>query len=130
MRSDCSSQQRKASLDAVRFIQEHLAEVELELDTEEDLSRGSLEFPPVTIPTSPRNSQLVFPRPPTSPSSALSFSSTLIDESADDDLRPLRRLFTKLHTRLEGTTDEVEKAVRWLKIVREVMRGIRRRTEH
>ena len=47
-----------------------------------------------------------------------------------DDVRALRVLLTrKIDARLERAGDEVEKAVTWLKIVREVMRGVRRCAE-
>ena len=87
-------------------------------------------FLPVTIPTSPRDSQLYFPCPPTSPSSIISFSSTLIEEHEEDDTRALRKLLTrKITARIDAVFDEVDKILTWLRIVRDVTRSVRRMAE-
>ncbi|KAI0087275.1 hypothetical protein BDY19DRAFT_242332 [Irpex rosettiformis] len=90
-----------------------------------------IDFPPITIPSSPRDSQLIFPCPPTnvSPkSSVISFSSTLI-EGEDDEPRVLCTLLTrKIEHRTNDAFAELEKATTCLRIVREVTRPLRRRT--
>ncbi|KAL4243728.1 hypothetical protein ABKN59_011456 [Abortiporus biennis] len=99
-------------------------------------SEESLEFPPVTIPSSPRDSQLIFPRPPPSPptkslhskSSMISLTSTLID-GEDEDARALRRLLTrKIDARIDAALVEIEKVTDWLRVVRDVVVALKKRT--
>ncbi|CCL98167.1 uncharacterized protein FIBRA_00161 [Fibroporia radiculosa] len=55
-------------------------------------------------------------------SSMISFSSTLT-EGDDDDTRVLHRLLTrKVDARLDGADEEVDKAVAWLRIVKQTLR--------
>ena len=125
-------QERESSLDTARFIQEHLIDVEVASPAEipDTLSGEHVEFPPVTIPSSARNSQLVFPRPPNSPTSTMSFASTLIEDPEDDKMRSFRKLLTrKINARIENGFAEVEKAETWLRITRDVTRTVRRRDE-
>ncbi|EKM58187.1 uncharacterized protein PHACADRAFT_252301 [Phanerochaete carnosa HHB-10118-sp] len=87
----------------------------------------SLEFPPVTIPTSPRDSQLVFPKPPNvlTSMSILSLSSTLVEE--DDDARALRRLITrKIEARTDHALEYTNKSLTGLRIVKDITRTLRR----
>ncbi|KAH9926824.1 ankyrin [Amylocystis lapponica] len=61
-------------------------------------------------------------------SSVTSMSSTLI-EGDEDDMRSLRRLLTrKIGARTDGALTEIDKATTWLCIVKEVARGLRKRT--
>lgn len=94
---------------------------------------GPEEFLPVTIPTSVRNSQLVFPRPPQSPTlstkSSMSSMTSTLNESDDDDVRALRRLVTrKIEERTDVAVEEVEKALDWLRVVKDTVQTLRRRT--
>ncbi|KAI0346533.1 ankyrin [Trametopsis cervina] len=106
-------------------------DMESSLRSDERTGAAFIEFPPITIPSSPRDSQLVFPRPPTnvSPkSSVISFSSTLADGD-DEDPAQLRSLLThKIERRIEYALAEIEKSTTWLRIVRDVTRPLRRRT--
>ncbi|KAH9902811.1 ankyrin [Cubamyces lactineus] len=62
-------------------------------------------------------------------SSVISLSSTLIESSEDDDTRVLRRFLTrKVEARTEGAFEEIDKAMTWLRIVQDTLRGLRRRT--
>ena len=121
-------------MDVARYIQENLIEAGAALDAFDSALENSdktAEFLPVTIPTSPRNSQLVFPRPPRSPesSSLASFSSTLIEDDDSEDLRVLRKLLTrKIDERIDTTIGEIEKVMTWLRIIRDVTRAVHRRT--
>ncbi|KAJ3537551.1 hypothetical protein NM688_g6671 [Phlebia brevispora] len=115
-------QEHQNTLDAMHSLQEYItgaADISSLPDVLQSLSRkSSMEFPPVKIPSSPRDSQLIFPRPPDSSSpSIISFSSTLI-EGDDDDIRRLRHLMTrKTQARLEGAYNAIEKAMIWLRIL-------------
>lgn len=89
----------------------------------------TLAFPPVTIPSSPRDSQLVFPMPPSANTSVstlpLSLSSALLEE--DDDVRALRRLITrKIEARTERALEYANAAIVGLRIVKDVTRTLRR----
>lgn len=100
------------------------------IDDDALLSPSVPDFLPITIPSSPRHSQLVFPRPPTlsTKSSMSSISSTLIDGD-DEDTRALRRLLTrKIDQRTGAALDEIEKVSNWLRVVKDVMLGLRKRT--
>jgi len=53
---------------------------------------------------------------------------TAISEEDDDDLRIIRRLiFRKIETLTSDAWDELEKIVSWLRIIKEVVRGVKRR---
>ncbi|OBZ72183.1 hypothetical protein A0H81_07831 [Grifola frondosa] len=61
-------------------------------------------------------------------SSMVSLSSTLI-EADDDDTHVIRRLLTrKIEARTDGAFEETDKALIWLHVVQDVLRGLRRRT--
>ncbi|KAH8100007.1 ankyrin [Cristinia sonorae] len=132
--------QRETSLDRVRLMQQmndlqySLQDVVLASpEDSSDLSSSPPHFLPITIPSSPRHSQLVFPRPPGPPtlstkSSMSSLSSTLIDGD-DEDTRALRRLLTrKIDERTQAALDEIEKVSHWLRVVKDVLLGLRKRT--
>ncbi|KAI0072753.1 ankyrin [Panus rudis PR-1116 ss-1] len=116
-------------------VQSALEDIILSPEPEEDdPEQVSGEFEPVTIPTSNRNSQLIFPRPPPSPpslsskSSLSSLTSTLI-EGEEEDLRALRRLLTrKIDERTECAVEEIENALQGLRVVKDVVTGLRKRT--
>ncbi|CAL1716418.1 unnamed protein product [Somion occarium] len=129
--------QRETALDRVSLIQQ-MNEMQHALhDIVLSSSTGSEDIPfpeasdflPITIPTSTRNSQLVFPRPPlSSKSSVVSLTSTL-NEGDDGDLRALRRLITrKIDERTEAAGEEIEKAMDWLRVVKDIVQGLRKRT--
>ena len=60
--------------------------------------------------------------------SVTSASSTLV-EGDEDDVRSLRRLLTrKVSSLMEGADEEVDKAVVWLRIVKEVLIELGKRT--
>ena len=60
--------------------------------------------------------------------SVTSASSTLV-EGDEDDVRGLRRLLTrKVSSLMDGADEEVEKAVVWLRIVKEVLIELGKRT--
>lgn len=133
-------QQRETALERASLIQQ-MNEMQQALEEVVSVSssgdipfpEGPAEFLPVTIPTSVRNSQLVFPRPPHSPplstkSSVSSLTSTL-NESEDDDIRALRRLVTrKIEERTDAAIEEVEKAMDWLRVVKDIVQSLRKRT--
>ncbi|KAI0806289.1 ankyrin repeat-containing domain protein [Irpex lacteus] len=118
---------------ASRYINQarRMLDMVLQFAAPSEESSELVEFPPITIPSSPRDSQLIFPCPPTniSPkSSVISFSSTLI-EGEEDEPRLLRTLLMrKIEHRTDEALAELEKATTWLRIVREVTRPLRRRT--
>lgn len=61
-------------------------------------------------------------------SSTVSLSSTLI-EGDDNDTRVLRRLLTrKVEARTDGALEEIEKVIVWLRITRDTIQNLRRRT--
>lgn len=79
----------------------------------------SLSRPPSSRPRS---------RSDTSVMSTASASSTLV-EGDEDDIRGLRRLLTrKISSLMDGADEEVDKAVVWLRIVKEVLRELGKRT--
>jgi len=137
--------QRETSLDRIRLIQQMSAVQQALQDTILGSSPGlpeiSIPFPeedfgdflPVTIPTSPRNSTLIFPRPPqslSSKSSLSSLTSTLIDDD-HDDLRALRKLLThKIEDRTDGALEEIEKVSDWLRVVKDCAVGLKHRTQN
>ncbi|TCD70221.1 hypothetical protein EIP91_004402 [Steccherinum ochraceum] len=131
--------QRETSLDRVRLMQQmsdlQISLQDVVLPSPEDtsiLTSDQPDFLPITIPTSPRHSQLVFPRPPTlsTKSSMSSLTSTLIDGGDDEDTRCLRRLLTrKIDERTAAALDEIEKVAHWLRVVKDVMLGLRKRTQ-
>lgn len=133
-------QQRETSLDRIRLLQQ-MSDLQYSLQDvvlaspEDDsiLSPPQPDFLPVTIPHSPRHSQLVFPRPPTASlstkSSMSSLTSTLIDGGDDEDTRALRRLLTrKIDERTGAALEEIEKVANWLRVVKDVLLGLRKRT--
>ena len=62
-------------------------------------------------------------------SSVISLSSTLIESSGDDDTRVLRRFLTrKVEARMDGAFEGIDKAMTWLRIVQDMLSGLRRRT--
>ncbi|THH28021.1 hypothetical protein EUX98_g6177 [Antrodiella citrinella] len=134
--------QRETSLDRVRLMQQmsdlqnSLQDVILPSPTDSTFDFSSdlspPNFLPITIPTSPRHSQLVFPRPPgpslSTKSSMSSLSSTLTDGD-DEDTRALRRLLMrKIDERTDAALEEIEKVAHWLRVVKDVMLGLRKRT--
>ncbi|KAI0690618.1 hypothetical protein BC835DRAFT_1363559 [Cytidiella melzeri] len=124
---DAVLQKHRNTMERARLIQRYTTPNE----AEEAVDSQLIEFPPITIPCSPRDSQLIFPRPPDnlSPkSSVISFSSTLI-EGEEEEPRVLRSLLIrKIERRTDDALSEIEKATTWLRIVREVTRPLRRRT--
>lgn len=53
---------------------------------------------------------------------------TAISEEDDDDLRIIRRLiFRKVEALTSNAWDELENIVCWLRIIKEVVRGVKRR---
>lgn len=61
-------------------------------------------------------------------SSRVSLVSTLTDVD-DEDTRVLRRLLLrKIEARLDGSFDEIDQATMWLRIVKEVVRGVKNRS--
>ncbi|KAF9026031.1 ankyrin [Hymenopellis radicata] len=62
-------------------------------------------------------------------SSARSLSETILENDNDDDeTRAIRRLLLrKIEATLGGALDEIDMAVGWLRIVKEVVRGVKRR---
>ena len=53
---------------------------------------------------------------------------TAISEEDDDDLRIIRRLICrKIEVLTSDAWDELEKIVSWLRIIKEVVRGVKRR---
>ncbi|KAJ3732121.1 ankyrin repeat-containing domain protein [Lentinula guzmanii] len=55
--------------------------------------------------------------------------SGLLAESDDEETRAIRRLFLrKIDAHLSGVMDEVEKASRWLLVIKDVIKGVKRRT--
>ena len=130
-------QQRGTALEQASLIQQ-MTEMQEALEVvsgsaDVPFPEGPSEFLPVTIPTSIRNSQLVFPRPPQCPplstkSSVSSLTSTLSD-NGDDDIRALRRLITrKIAERADAAGEEVERAMDWLRVVKDVVQSLRKRT--
>lgn len=89
---------------------------------------GPNDFLPVTIPSSPRDSQLLFPKPPSvisSTSSIISSSGTVVED--DEDIPMLRRLLTrKIEARTDYAFDHLSKAALGLRIVKDVARTLRR----
>lgn len=125
---DHAVQERRNRLEHARLVQQIAA---VDLDDGDEARRVSYNFPPVTIPASERDSQLVFPKPPSSASSSqsslISFS-TLI-EGDDEDMRALRRLLTrKIEARTYRAFDAIEKSSTWIRVVKDVSRTLRRRT--
>jgi len=143
--------QREASLDRIRLIQQ-MTEVQQALQdtilaTTSDFPELNFGFPddsgdflPVLNPASPRNSTLVFPRPPRSLSSKSSRSSlssvtpTLINgnhnEQDEDNLRALRKLLTrKIEDKTDSALEEIEKVTDWLRVVKDCALGLRNRTQ-
>jgi hypothetical protein len=60
--------------------------------------------------------------------SSASLPSTPTD-TEDEDTRALRGLLLrKIETRLDGSFEEIDKATLWLRIVKEVVRGVKMRT--
>ena len=60
-------------------------------------------------------------------SSIVSVAATLT-ENDDEDTRIVRRLLLrKIEAQTSGAWDEVEKVIGWLRVVKEVVRGIKRR---
>lgn len=60
-------------------------------------------------------------------SSKVSLAATLL-ENDDEDTRIVRRLILrKIEAQTSGVWDEVDKALGWLQIVKEVVRGVKRR---
>lgn len=138
-------QQREASIDRVRLIQQ-LSTLQ---DSPSDLSSLScsppfddlleeddtIDFLPVTNPTSPRDSLLIFPKPPPSLSSkssvaSLSSKTSTLIESDEEDLRNLRRLITrKIDSRIDTALEEIEKVTHWLRVVREAAVGLKKQTQ-
>lgn len=55
-------------------------------------------------------------------------SATGINEEDDDDIRIIRRLMCrKIESLTSDAWDELEKIVCWLRIIKEVIRGVKRR---
>jgi len=50
----------------------------------------------------------------------------LATEGDDDDTRLLRRLFRKTEARLCGAWDQIDQVMIWLRIVKEILRGVKR----
>ncbi|KAH6909209.1 ankyrin repeat-containing domain protein [Coprinopsis sp. MPI-PUGE-AT-0042] len=61
-------------------------------------------------------------------SSAASAGAATITEHDDDDTRVIRRLLLrKIEAQSSGAWEELEKALSWLRVVKEVVRGVKRR---
>ncbi|KAJ3744161.1 ankyrin repeat-containing domain protein [Lentinula detonsa] len=55
--------------------------------------------------------------------------SGLLAETDDEETRAIRRLFLrKIDAHLSGVMDEIEKASRWLLVIKDVIKGVKRRT--
>ena len=55
--------------------------------------------------------------------------SAILPKGDDEDTKALQRLLLrKIEARMVGASDEIDKAVGWLQIVKEVVRGVKRRT--
>ncbi|KZT73129.1 ankyrin [Daedalea quercina L-15889] len=102
--------------------------------------QSSLDFPssnpaagdgdgiPLSRPSSSRPTSRPRSRSDISVMSAMSASSTLV-EGEDEDIRNLRRLLTrKVASLMDGADEEVDRAVVWLRIVKEVLIGLGKRT--
>ncbi|GJE96574.1 ankyrin repeat domain-containing protein [Phanerochaete sordida] len=88
-------------------------------------SIDALAFPPVTIPASPRDSTLVFPKPPSVYSMSTVSLSAVIEE--DEDGRALRRLLTrKIEARTENALAYAHRAATGLRVVKDVARTLRK----
>ncbi|KAF7795998.1 hypothetical protein EIP86_007167 [Pleurotus ostreatoroseus] len=128
-------QGHQKSLNAARYLQACPAdenEVTAPPSSAQFVNRkDSQDFLPVKIPSSPRDSQLFFPRPPeSSPPSLISYASTLIEGPDEDTLRFRKLLTRKIQSRIDGVYDGIEKADVWLRIVRDVVRTVRQAAEH
>ncbi|KAI0635689.1 ankyrin [Trametes polyzona] len=123
---------RKAALETARLaqLQDCLDDPFMSAiaSTVRSASRDAVPFP-LARARSGSASESEYSLGSTSPgSSVVSLSSTLI-ESEDDDTRVLRRLLTrKVEARTEGALEEIDKTLTWLRIVRDTLRGLRRRT--
>ncbi|TFY59089.1 hypothetical protein EVJ58_g6006 [Rhodofomes roseus] len=109
---------RKASLDSDRLSSEATPfAFQSFLDFPSADSTGDGAGKPLSRPPSSRPRS----QSDTSVMSASSASSTLV-EGEDEDVRNLRRLLTrKVASFMEGADEEVDKAVLWLRIVKEVL---------
>jgi hypothetical protein len=60
-------------------------------------------------------------------SSCVSIASTFADAD-DEDIKGLRGLLLrKIETRIDGSFEEIDKVTTWLRIVKEVVRGVKNR---
>ncbi|PCH42286.1 hypothetical protein WOLCODRAFT_101870 [Wolfiporia cocos MD-104 SS10] len=123
---DQAIKSRKATLECVR---QHQARSQ----SEDAPSRSPLEWSDVDCSDSPILPAGTDPagkrsRTQSVSSSVVSFSSTLI-EGEDEETRALRRLLTrKLVVRMDDAEEEIDKTIIWLRIVKEVLRGLWNRT--
>jgi len=60
--------------------------------------------------------------------SNLSFSGIIADND-DEEIKAIRRLILrKIEARHDGALDEMDKVVGWLQVIKETVRGVKRRT--
>ena len=132
-------QNRQVALESSRFVlQEHLDDPFMSAIayTPTQPHDAPSTPPPVPLPmtraragSDSDNSLLSSPSPSVSAgSSTASLADTLIEGDEDADVRAIRRLLTRrVDARTDGALDEVDKAMAWLRIVQDTLRGLRRR---
>ncbi|KAH9856484.1 ankyrin [Lenzites betulinus] len=124
---------RKAALESA-----HLVQMQDQMDdpfmsaiasTVRAASRDAVPFPPTRARSGSGSGSEYSLGSMSAGSSVVSLTSTLI-ESENDDARVLRRLLTrKVAARTEGAQEEIDKALAWLRIVLDTLRGLQRRAD-